>query len=78
MGTISRRATVADMRKQPGVNFLVKYVNSETGDVIPACDGRKIAFYPQQLDSNNWGVEQLWVLLEKAPDGPMDGSGSVR
>ena len=75
MGTIFSRATEADQRKHPGVNFLVRYRNGETGGVIPACrglTGRKTASYPQQLGSSNWGVNQLWVLLQP------DGSGSLR
>ena len=71
-GTVSKRATDAQIKKAPGVNFQVRFVNSETGGVIPACYGKsfmgpkKSAYVPLGLTKDAWGPEKKWVVLEKA------------
>ena len=71
-GTVSKRATEAEVKKTPGVNFQVRFVNSETNHKLPARFGKghtgpkKSAFVPLGLTADVWGPEKKWVLLERA------------
>ena len=73
-GTIAKRATEPQIKTTAGVNFQVRFVNSETNCTIPARFGKglagakKYAFVPLSLGLTQdvWGPEKKWVLIENA------------
>ena len=67
-----RCVTDAEVKKTPGVNFQVCFVNSETNNMLPARFGKghvgakKSAFVPLGPTTDVRGPEKRWVLLERS------------
>ena len=76
-GTIAKRATPVEIKETPGVNFSVKFVNSETNNTLPFrfgttkklraayCGPKKSGYIALGLTKEVWGPEGKWMLLEK-------------
>ena len=71
-GTVAKRATEPQIKATAGVNFQVRFVNSETGGTLPFriipksfTGKKKFAFVPVGLTKDVWGANGKWVVLEK-------------
>ena len=72
-GSVAKRATPAQVKAVAGVNFQVRFTNSETGGILPFrinpksfTPPPKNAFVALGLTKDVWGANEKWVVLEKA------------